>query len=381
MIVFEYIDLILFALSALTVGYLLVYAIAAMFTRSDKYAESRVKHRFAIIYPAHKDDDYILQSVHSFLKQDYPIDCYDIIVVADRLQPETVLKLSQLPIMLIEAKFKHSTRMKSIKAAMKQLAEGEYDMALIMNADNTAERHFLEELNRTYASGSNAIQAHRIHRERPSNIAVLNAVSDEINNSIFRTGHAILGLSSSLMDSGMAFDFNWFKAHIDRIDDDEDEKAIEAQLLRDRIYIEYLDHAHIYALRKGGQRRFYKKHGNWIKAQYTSLFTNILNLPRAIFSGNFDYADRILQWTILPRTLLLGVILLCGFVSLLCDWTLSLKWWGLFLVFLLTLAFATPNYLVDDRFNKAMKAIPVIGTGMMLSFLFGRKKKEKAIAE
>ena len=34
----------------------------------------------------------------------------------------------------------------------------------------------------------------------------------------------------------------------------------------------------------------------WIKTQYYSLFTNIGNLPGAILSGKFDYADRILQW-------------------------------------------------------------------------------------
>ena len=40
----------------------------------------------------------------------------------------------------------------------------------------------------------------------------------------------------------------------------------------------------------------------WIKTQYYSLFTNIGNLPGAILSGKFDYADRILQWFIFPRT-------------------------------------------------------------------------------
>ena len=49
MIFLAYIELLLFAICAFTVFYLLVYAIAATGNRTDKYSESRVKHRFAIL--------------------------------------------------------------------------------------------------------------------------------------------------------------------------------------------------------------------------------------------------------------------------------------------------------------------------------------------
>lgn len=48
--------------------------------------------------------------------------------------------------------------MKSVKAAMSQLQEGQYDIVLIMNADNVVDTNFLEVVNNTYASGSNAIK-------------------------------------------------------------------------------------------------------------------------------------------------------------------------------------------------------------------------------
>ena len=46
------------------------------------------------------------------------------------------------------------------------------------------------------------------------------------------------------------------------------------------------------------RKNYYTQHGTWIKTQYYSLFTNIGNLPGAILSWKFDYADRILQWFI-----------------------------------------------------------------------------------
>lgn len=374
MIFLEYVELLLFAICAFTVFYLLVYAIAATGSRTDKYSESRIKHRFAILIPAYEDDDYILYAVKSLLQQEYPIDCFDIIVISDHLRPETNLELSQYPIILLKAQFKKSSKMKSVKVAMSQLQEGQYDIVLIMNADNVVDNNFLEEINNTYASGSNAIQTHRIYQERPNNVSVLNAISDEINNSILRTGHVNLGLSASLNGSGTAIDFSWFKENISHLKDDDDEKVIESLLLRERIYIEFLNKTHVYAIKNAGKKKFYAQHSSWIKGQYYSLFTNISNLPGAILGGNFDYADRILQWFIFPRTILLGIISLLGILSINFGWTTCLKWWGLLFILLLTMAIAIPNYLVDNKFNKAMKAIPFLAAGMVFSILFGRKK-------
>lgn len=378
MTVFEFIETLLFALSAFTVVYHLFYSImGGMLKRSDKYNDSRTKHRFAVIIPAYKDDEYIQKAVFSILKQEYPIDCYDIYVVSEQMSEQTNSFLSEQPITLMQANFHgKGTKMKAVKAAIKHLPEGLYDMVLIMNADNTVEPNFLEMMNDAYSSGSNAIQAHRIRLERSNNSSMLNAISDEINNCIYRSGHVNLGLSSSLNGSGMAFDFDWIKGIIDQVNDNDDEKAFEALLLRDRIYVDYLDKAIVYATRKENRRKFYAQRRNWIIAHYHSLFTNLHRLPGAILSGNFDYADRILNWITFPRTLLLIVIAVMGCVSSWSYWLDGIKWWMLVLVLLLAMAFAIPDYLVDNKFNKAIKSIPIMGIGMILNFLNLNKKKE-----
>lgn len=378
MTVFEFIETLLFALSAFTVVYHLFYSImGGMLKRSDKYNDSRTKHRFAVIIPAYKDDEYIQKAVFSILKQEYPIDCYDIYVVSEQMSEQTNSFLSEQPITLMQANFHgKGTKMKAVKAAIKHLPEGLYDMVLIMNADNTVEPNFLEMMNDAYSSGSNAIQAHRIRLERSNNSSMLNAISDEINNCIYRSGHVNLGLSSSLNGSGMAFDFDWIKGIIDQVNDNDDEKAFEALLLRDRIYVDYLDKAIVYATRKENRRKFYAQRRNWIIAHYHSLFTNLHRLPGAILSGNFDYVDRILNWITFPRTLLLLVIAVMGCLSSWSYWLDGIKWWMLVLVLLLAMAFAIPDYLVDNKFNKAIKSIPIMGIGMILNFLNLNKKKE-----
>jgi cellulose synthase/poly-beta-1,6-N-acetylglucosamine synthase-like glycosyltransferase len=309
------------------------------------------------------------------MEQDYPIDCYEIIVVADHLKDETLDELREMEVTVMEENFEHGSKMKAVKEALRQLPAGEYDIVLIMNADNVTHPQLLNELNNTYASGSNAIQTHRIRRERPNTVTTLNALSDEINNSIFRTGHVNFGLSASLNGSGMAFDFKWLKEVYEEIDDYADEKAIEALLLRDRIYIEYLNNAIIYATRTESNRRYYAQRANWIRTHYSSLVHNIFRLPGAILSANFDFADRILQWVCVPRTLLLIVIALWSCICLFIHWLAAVKWVGLTLLLLFAFAVATPNYLVDKKFDKAMRSLPMMGFGMMLALVgIGRKK-------
>lgn len=72
MIFIGYLDLVLFALCAFTVVYLLIYAIAATVKRTDKYSESRIKHRFAILIPAYKDDEYVFMPSGLFCSKTTP---------------------------------------------------------------------------------------------------------------------------------------------------------------------------------------------------------------------------------------------------------------------------------------------------------------------
>ena len=60
-------------------------------------------------------------------------------------------KRQQYPITLLQARFKKSSKMKSVKAAMSKLQEGQYDIVLIMNAENVVDTNFLEVVNNTYA--------------------------------------------------------------------------------------------------------------------------------------------------------------------------------------------------------------------------------------
>ena len=49
------------------------------------------KYRFAALFPAYGEDEVIIDSVKSFLQQDYPRELYDIIVIANQMRQAKVI--------------------------------------------------------------------------------------------------------------------------------------------------------------------------------------------------------------------------------------------------------------------------------------------------
>lgn len=366
-LLFDTVDTLLFILTACSVGYLLFFAIAGMFKRSFTYPPAKKKYRYAVLFPAYKADKIIEATVESFLDQKYPKENYDIVVIADQLQNETIQKLQQLPIKLLIANFENSSKAKALNFAIDQLPDKTYDAVIILDADNTVQKNFLEKISDAYESGPTAIQAHRIAKNRNTDTAILDAVSEEINNTIFRKGHVKVGLSSALIGSGMVFDYKWFKENIEQVNSAGEDKELEILLLKQRIYIEYLEDVYVYDEKTAKTTNFSNQRRRWLAAQFSSLCKAIPAIPNAILSGNINYCDKVFQWIMLPRILLLGLTVTISIVMSNIKWELSIKWWLILFILLFALFISIPDYLVNNRMRKALRKAPFIAIIMFIN--------------
>ena len=223
-----------------------MYAVASKFYRAPCFPEARKLRRFVILFPAYKEDRVIISSVRSFLQQDYPQELFDIIVISDQMQDTTNDALRSLPIRLLIADYKESSKAKAMTMAMNAIKEEPYDVVAVMDADNLTSPDFLAEVNRAFDSGLQSIQAHRTGKNLNTAISVLDGISEEINNGIFRSGHNVLGLSAALSGSGMAFDAHWFRQNVAHLQTAGEDKELEALLLQQRIHTTYLAQLPIY---------------------------------------------------------------------------------------------------------------------------------------
>lgn len=377
--ILDNIDSFCFFLLGTSVLYLFVFALLSHIKRKDIYPAAGKLHRFVILYPAYKEDRVIENAISNFLEQDYPKSCYDVVVISDQMQDDTINRLKSMPVTLMEVHFQQSSKAKAMQYAIENLDKNTYDMVVIMDADNTVEPNFLHELNKAFHSGCLVIQAHRMAKNLNTDTAILDAVSEEINNSIFRKGHVRLGLSAALIGSGMAIDFQWFKKNIFKLQTAGEDKELEALLLKENIFIEYLEHVNVYDEKTQKDSTFYNQRRRWLASQLFAIKNNIGKLPGALFDGKFDYANKICQWMMLPRVLLLGFIGIISVIVLLYQWTWAIKWFILELLLVITLSLAVPDYLVNEQFKKAVWKAPKLFLLMTLNLFRLRGVNKKFI--
>lgn len=368
---------ICFVYLGFSVVYLFIFAFFSRFRRGDQYPPVTRVNRILVLFPAYKEDRVIESSVQSFLNQKYPRERYEVVVISDQMEEETNKRISQLPVRLFKVDFESSSKAKALNFAMDRLKNDPYDIVVILDADNTVETDFLDQINRTYQAGAMAIQAHRQGKNFNTDVAVLDAVSEEMNNAYFRKGHVFLGLSSALSGSGMAFDHNWFRENIKKVSSAGEDKELEILLLRQRIYIEYLQDVAVYDEKVQSSSAFYKQRQRWLAAQYGSLKTAIRDLPYALYTRNIDYADKLLQWIMFPRLLLLGFIFIFSVITSLVKMESALKWWGLLFLLFFTFGLAIPKNMDNKALEKAIRKIPLLFILMFINLfrLKGANKK------
>lgn len=377
------IDWFLFIICAGTVLYIGVFSIFSLFNRTNVINKAKLQRRFIILIPSYKQDEVIEHTVLSILGQSYPQRMFDVAVISDHQSEITNMRLAQYPITLLTPDFEVSTKAKSLQYAILNLPEFKiYDVVIILNADNIVGTEFLTNVNDAYeTAATKAIQLHRISRNRDTAAARMDAIFEEINNNIFRKGHINVGLSAALSGSGVAYDFNWFKANVMKAKTAGEDKELEALLLRQGIFIDYFDNIYVYGEKKRTTTKLNEQRGRWAWQQLQNFIRNIKYLPGSIIKKQNDLTDKIIQWMLLPRTTMVGIIMLMSVVLPFIYMTLVIKWWVLGSLALFFFALATPDYLVDEMWDKTFLRAPfvtlwgIISTRLINLRLNFRKKR------
>lgn len=375
------IDIALWCITALSVGYIFFYALTYALVPTHRVKgqsnKSTIEQRsFLVIFPAYGEDIVILHTISSFLNQHYPQDKYSIVVVSDHMSEETNAKLSELPISLLQPQFERSSKAKALQFAFDNTKDN-YDNIVILDADNVVKPDFLERLNQICDQGFTAIQCHRCAKNANNNIAQLDGISEEINNSLFRMGHNNIGMSSALIGSGMCFDFDWFKTHVHLLSTAGEDREIEKMLLIEHIFIKYAADIDVYDEKVGNEENFQRQRQRWMSAQLNSLLSMMENLPKSIIELNINYIDKTIQQMLISRSMLLIGTFIWSLIMSVIALTWALKWWLLFILTSLSLWIAIPRKMRNGTLAKLITHLPRL-TWKMLSNIrhIDRKNRE-----
>lgn len=363
------IDIVLWCITAFSVGYIFFYAITyalgqLLIIKRGPTSDDIRQKKYLVIFPAYGEDKVILHTVKSFLLQHYPHDKYSVVVVSDHMLKETNTELSKLPITLLQPQFENSSKAKALQFAIDNIHDN-FDNIVILDADNIVQPDFLEKLNEICNQGFSAIQCHRCAKNAENQIAQLDGISEEINNSLFRKGHNNIGLSSALIGSGMCFDYLWFKAHVHLLSTAGEDREIEKMLLIEHIYIKYVEDINVFDEKVGNEDNFQRQRQRWMSAQFNCLLSMMRNLPISIVQLNVNYIDKTIQQMLIPRSMLLVGTFVWALLMSVFEMSWAYKWWVLFAMTSLSLWISIPRKMRNGGLAQLITHLPRLTWRMM----------------
>jgi len=365
---------------ALASFYMLLFAIGAKINASKAFIKLptplTIESSMAVFIPAYKEDAVILDVAKKALTQTYTN--YTVIVIADSFLPETLVLLKELPIKVVEVHFEQSTKVKALNHAMSQL-KIDYDVAVILDADNVMEKDFLAKINEAYHQGFNVIQGRRIAKNTDTSYALLDALSEAINNNIYNLGQINLGFSARLVGSGMAFKYSLFQTLMaDSVAIGGFDKELELKLLEQGKPIHYVHNAIVWDEKVSKVAVFAKQRRRWLAAQYHYLKEyGGRAIKDLLTKGNFDFFNKVYQMALPPRLLLPVFLGIGSIVTYLAGSSTFNIWFFGFFANVLANFISIPREMFTLQLLKALLKLPVAIFFMLLSLfkLKGANKK------
>lgn len=377
MIVIEILLLLYFAYISL---YSFILSVAGLFYRTPRLPEAKRFRKIAVFIPAYKEDRVIIDVAYQASLQHYPKEYFDVIIIADSLQAATIQKLRNFSVTVVEVSFDKSTKVKSLNRAISTVGDS-YEYALVLDADNVMEKDFLAKMNRLLEAGHRAIQGQRTSKNQTSSMSLLDGLSERINNYIYRQGSVAFGISSSLIGSGMIFEYPVLKEILIGLDSVGGfDRELELNIIKRGIRIYYAKDAVVYDEKVENAEVFEKQRRRWLSSQFIYLKKYFFSGWSSLFRGNLSFFNSaILKNIQLPRLLNLGMLTIILLLSFIFQryLTLSPYTWVLLLVLnIVAMMLAIPKKMYSWELVKSIFLLPGLFL-KMFNLLFKLKGANK----
>ncbi|AXY77524.1 glycosyltransferase [Paraflavitalea soli] len=361
---------ILFIYFAAYTVYFFVVAIIGKLSRPKQYQPNAAKKSIAVLIPSYKEDHIIINTARKAAAHDYPTDQFTVYIAADRLQPETVAELRTIPhVEVLEVHFELGSKARSLNKLFNWIPAGRHEVAIILDADNVMMPGCLEKVNDAFQHGFRAVQCHRMAKNLNTPVAVLDAISEETNNHLFRRGQRALGFSSTTIGSGMAFEFHKIKEIYDNPDilgNPACDRVVDFEMMKADICIEFIEDAYVLDEKVGNKNVFENQRTRWLESQIIHLRL-FFDKKTGYLPKTKDFWNKLFCNLAAPRSIFLvsHVLVFALFViEYLSGFSILspayIWWFGLLITYLLTFIIAIPGNFYSMQTVRAIAHIPLM---------------------
>lgn len=259
----------------------------------------------------------------------------------------------------------------------------QHDRLTIIDSDNIVEPEYLNELDKVFAQGFEAVQGVRKAKNLNTEFACLDAARDAYYH--FYDGKLLyeLGSSASLAGSGMAFSVTLYNECLAKLDITGAgfDKVLQYEIVKRDKRIAYADSAVVYDEKTAYTDQLVKQRARWINTWFRYFKLAYYLLVRGVANGNLN---QLLFGAMLvrpPLFIMLTLAIIFGLSNVVMGNSILATVWLAGLVifvlgFFIALRFAKP----DKRIYEAIRAIPKFVFFQMISLLKSKKANRLSVA-
>lgn len=327
-IVLEILFLLLLLFITLGLLYLYFLLIAGLpQVQTSTAAASSEQIRFAIAIAAHNEAEVIGNTVKQLQHMDYPPELFDVHVVADYCNDETVVVARAAGAQVYERESGPRGRKGyALDWLLQRLLTDprHYDAITIFDADSLVDVQFLSAMALKLTAGSPVVQGQHIIQHPEQRLFNALAHADmRLNNHIRNRAKENLGLSARLMGDAMAFRreilerFPW--QGVQSLTED---RAYGLYLITQGVRIHYAPAAISYGQGAGQWRDATPQRLRWYSGAFDLQHRYLLALGRLAWRhGNLDALDKFLELALPPYSFLAAGALLLFLLQTFFDFS------------------------------------------------------------
>jgi hypothetical protein len=296
--------LLLFYLAYQVVYYFIFLQAASLDEGLPRKKMALYHHRIAVVLYGSGRAKQLIEHASAALKQDYPREAFEVIVVTEEWDEHHTPSLHQLPIRLFNTG-NQKNQGQTWNSVLSEIGK-DVDLIVLVDANHKMEEQFLDKINRAFQTGYSVIQGQVCHKNS-SKHSLPAAVKKAMQYCRMNRGHQTLGLSVPLAGSAMAFERQLLKKWLTKaVNAGGTPGDLELCLLRDGARIHYMEDARVFDTgeAKNKSKKLKSFHMPPVLRQIVTAF-------QALYQHrNFDMINRMLRQALFPVDLLLGILTL-----------------------------------------------------------------------
>jgi len=324
--------------------------------RSREARATAASGDYGIIVTAYEQTDLLPDVVSSLLELNY--DRYMIYVVADNCDISN-LHFNSERVVLLRPERVLASNVRSHFYAIQRFRRP-HNRLTIIDSDNLVDNDYLNQLDRYFDRGYEAVQGIRAAKNLDTVFARLDAARDAYYH--FYDGKVLFnaGSSATLAGSGMAFTVKLYRECLEQLDvaGAGFDKVLQYEIVRRGKRIAFTDEAIVYDQKTSYSNQLVKQRARWINTWFKYFRFGFDLLRNGI--GTFNW-NQILFGTILlrpPLFIFLLLSVLCLVINAIIEPAMAAIWLGAMMLFVLGFFIAMVASRSDARIYRALLGIP-----------------------